>query len=371
MTIEQVLPNKKGHHTIEILNVYIPWDPHHPYVKELYNILNSEFKSNRKNKFVCGDFNASLSSYENINNYPKNVGPFGKYHKNLNQLPLINFLTLNELYATNTFFKHKLAHVTTFQQYSQPKNKVNPIRKQLDYVLAPFSWKINNTNSRSYSGTLTKSDHRLVKCTFKINWLKVYKAKTVNNKNITVNHLRNNTTAKVYNDNVKDKLNDKKSNSNQEKWDILCNTLIETSENLKPNKYKSNINFNENINSLSVEQKKLRLKINKEKIIFRRSHLKESRNKLLKEIKYIQQQEKENKLNCIINEINESKNDSRRMFKAIKEINRKTENEIIVNDVNGNFIGNNTTKIEIISKHFIEVFQNKNAIYLPKAKCEK
>ena len=61
------LPNKKGHHTIEIFNVYIPWDPHHPYVKELYNILNSEFKSNRKNKFVCGDFNASLSSYENIN----------------------------------------------------------------------------------------------------------------------------------------------------------------------------------------------------------------------------------------------------------------------------------------------------------------
>ena len=41
----------------------------------------------------------------------------------------------------NTQFKHKLAPVTTFTSNLKIKSRKNPIRKQIDFIVAHTSWK--------------------------------------------------------------------------------------------------------------------------------------------------------------------------------------------------------------------------------------
>ena len=117
---------------------------------------------------------------------------------------------------------------------------------------------------------------------------------------------------------------------------------------------------------MSNHPKNLRLRIEKEKNEEKVQLLKATRNKALHSIRNIQEKENENKLNVVLDEINNSKNDSRRMFQAVKEINRNNDNNVTVQDKNGIYIGNTKGKIEVITDHFKSVFQNENAIGLPR-----
>ena len=121
--------------------------------------------------------------------YPNHIGAFGKNKTSENGKLLVDLLTQNNLYACNTQFKHKLAHVTTFNSNLKIKSRNNPIRKQIDFLLAHNSWKKLNTDCISYSGTLCTSDHRLVKKEFTIDWRKFFE-KPSKNKNIKVEHLK-------------------------------------------------------------------------------------------------------------------------------------------------------------------------------------
>ena len=97
----------------------------------MYNILNSETKTNTECKFLCGDFNCTIG--DSHVSYPNHIGAFGKNKTSKNGKLLVDFLTQNNLYASNTLFKHKLAHVTTFTLNLKIKSRKNPIRKQILY----------------------------------------------------------------------------------------------------------------------------------------------------------------------------------------------------------------------------------------------
>ena len=146
--------NKKN---LYLYNVYCPWKNLDENTEEIYSILDQELKHNAKNKFVLGDFNASIGSQHK--NYSTNIGSFGKGEVNKNGKLLTDFLAQNNLYACNTFFRHKLAHVTTFVSNLKIKWRRNPIRKQIDFIVAHKNWKSCGKDARSYSGTLTTSDH--------------------------------------------------------------------------------------------------------------------------------------------------------------------------------------------------------------------
>ena len=152
--------SKKGSKkTLNIYNTYAPWKHEHPETEIVYNILNKDLENQNKLNFVCGDFNATLG--DSHADHPQHIGSYGKDKTNQNGKTLIDFLTQNDLYVTNTFFKHKLSHVTTFTSNLKLKGRRNPIRKQIDFILAHKTWKKNNTNARSYINTNCDSDHRI------------------------------------------------------------------------------------------------------------------------------------------------------------------------------------------------------------------
>ena len=84
----------------------------------------------------------------------------------------------NELYITNTFSDHKMAHRTTWtcpERVQDHKDKDGNIRRnpyinQLDYIMTKTQYKTLVTDSRSYAGFETNTDHHFVKASFRLEW---------------------------------------------------------------------------------------------------------------------------------------------------------------------------------------------------------
>ena len=119
---------------LNFINVYVPWKAEDSDIDLIYSILHNELKQNSKNTFICGDFNSTIAS--NHTKYPHNIGHFEKGILNNNGNHLTDLLVQNNLYATNTFFNYKLAHISTFVSNRTVPYRKNPLRKQIDYILA-------------------------------------------------------------------------------------------------------------------------------------------------------------------------------------------------------------------------------------------
>ena len=71
---------------------------------------------------VLGDFNAKTGS--GWSEFPGNMGQFGKGLINSSGRILLECLTIQDLFLTNTTFNHKIAHRTT---WTAPE-RINPQR---------------------------------------------------------------------------------------------------------------------------------------------------------------------------------------------------------------------------------------------------
>ena len=105
---------------------------------DLNNLINNIPK--RKEILIAGDFNAKTGSSNKL--YPENLGIYGKGLTNQNGEFLLNFCSRNNLCLTNTFFKHKLCNITTWESpdYKNKKHRDgtvrrNPYRNQIDYII--------------------------------------------------------------------------------------------------------------------------------------------------------------------------------------------------------------------------------------------
>ena len=116
--------------------------------------------------FIAGDFNAKVGSLRN--KYPENIGQYGKGEANSSGKILLELCIRNGLSITNTFFKHKMCHRTTWTVPMRNfithdgTNRKNPIRNQIDFIITRKNIKHLVTNSRSYGGIHTYSDHKMV-----------------------------------------------------------------------------------------------------------------------------------------------------------------------------------------------------------------
>lgn len=121
--------------------------------------------------FVLGDFNSKLGRMTHSDcNYGLNtfMGNYGVGMRNDMGENLLNFLSENHLFATNTSFQHPSRHITTFTGWRKDwsagrySKKTLPVYSQIDYVLCRVRTKPMLQDSRSYAGCRTFSDHRLV-----------------------------------------------------------------------------------------------------------------------------------------------------------------------------------------------------------------
>ncbi len=121
--------------------------------------------------FVLGDFNSKVGRLTSSDvSYGINcfMGSHGMGIRNENGENLLDFISENSLFATNTSFQHPARHITTYtgwrKDWSAGRNskKTLPVFSQIDFILCRRRSKPMLQDSRSYAGALTYSDHRLV-----------------------------------------------------------------------------------------------------------------------------------------------------------------------------------------------------------------
>ena len=165
------------------------------------------------------------------------MGKFGKGHLNNNGEWLLEYANETGVLLTNTLFQHKLAHRTTWTctERVNPHNSAdgterrNSYRNKIDYIMAKTIHKQLITNSRSYGGLSTKTDHKLVKAKFKIQWWKMRKqhAKSIK---INIDKFREPETTSAYKAELDSKptsIHNIYEESPQETWKRLASVCTE------------------------------------------------------------------------------------------------------------------------------------------------
>ena len=141
---------------------------------------------------LCGDFNTQIGKYHE--DYPDIIGLYTNQKKSSNSHFLVKLLLKNNLYACNTFFKHKLEQINTWTSSFIPSRRRNPYRCQIDYIIASKNLRNLNFDSKAINRLLIDTDHKLILSKFKIeinSWRKIYSQNLQTAKNqFSVEHLK-------------------------------------------------------------------------------------------------------------------------------------------------------------------------------------
>ena len=353
--------------------------------EEFYEELNHviEMCPNKDTLIIGGDFNAKTGSGRG--EYPESMGKYGKGEMNSNGRCLLDMAQQNFLLLTNTLFKHKMAHRTTWtcpertNEHCDRNGNIrrNPYRNQIDYILVKKSHRLLLENSRSYSGINTDSDHRLVICTMNMDWYKIYQKKNLNSC-IDYQKFRDPNNIHQYTVTTSENFHKNKNSEStvQERWNIVAAACEEAANTALGKIRKGGKSVNENIINLSKEQKKLRLDINSTKDKNKREELRKKRNKILNSIHKEVSKEQLQKIEELSKEIENTKNDSNRMYKAVSALKiTEPKKRLIVEDLNRNgLVTNEEEQIKLISSHFENVFKcegNNHQQSIPPTEMEK
>ncbi|EGZ06726.1 hypothetical protein PHYSODRAFT_390533, partial [Phytophthora sojae] len=104
---------------------------------------------------VTGDFNAKLGQQINGD---EEIRQQVERIRNRNGHALADLCSTHLLFATNTGFQKRARHKTTWSQ----RRTNHCIYNQIDYILCPQNCRRLCMDARSWGGTLTASDHKLV-----------------------------------------------------------------------------------------------------------------------------------------------------------------------------------------------------------------
>ena len=349
-------------HLITIINVYAPHSERvrndQQELDEMYTQLSTvfnELKPKSKLTFLAGDWNSKVG--KNNDNTPC-LGRYSKGKRNYNGEYFIEFCNINNLFVCNSAFCHPSRHITTWECQMKDKNdpaKTFMVYNQIDYIVCEASKKHLLVDSRSYKGTETSSDHRLLICRVKIGDYEIFR---VHNKQIAKKY---NTKLLICNEEMRNKfasevhsyLNEQNNNNIQPSWEktrTILTTSAEKTVGLADMKHHGHIH-NPVIEKLSIQQKNIRLEISECTNSNKIADLKSKRNQILHEITQTLNKQKNDELNSIASEINKSK-DNAKMYRAVKLLKRKHPQKLILVDEEGKSITNEEQCSKIVAKHF-------------------
>ena len=151
---------------------------------------------------TIGDFNAKTGTGKN--EYPENIGKYGKGKLNTNGRCLLEYAKEHDMIVTNTMFNHKMCHRTTWtapnriteQNHHDGNPRRNPCRNQIDYVLIKNTFRRLARNSSSYFET--NSDHKAVIMNMKLAWWKMTKKSVEKSVTINIEKISNEERAKEF-----------------------------------------------------------------------------------------------------------------------------------------------------------------------------
>ena len=161
---------------IVIINAYgYPADKAKKFPKlvcEFYDTLGATYAKERQGSdliFLLGDFNAKLGTRGPLDD--QIMGKYGKGTRNENGISFSNFLRENNLFAVNTFFKHRPMQQATWHGGLPAHKSNNPLRanvgglhNMIDFIVVPRRMICLFTDARAYMPCMFKhrSDHSMV-----------------------------------------------------------------------------------------------------------------------------------------------------------------------------------------------------------------
>lgn len=342
---------------------------------EMYSKLDelmTEFSKSRYITIICGDFNAKVGRYSDANT--SCMGQHGRGKTNNSGMNLIEFCEAHKLFISNTAFRHSERHKTTWESRRNIAGKEIIIYNQIDYVVCSQRIKSCLVNSRSYSGTLTDSDHRIVISTMDLRPFRLYKTKTEKKENVHINESR-----LVKNESIRDefqaKIDEKiqQLEENQEcVWKNVVNVINDTAKEVLSEKTggRGKRESCQTIQILSEKQKEIRLKIDHSKNNKKIAEMKHKRNTIMKDIRREIKKRNEEEQDAIAEEIEQATHSSQ-MHKAVKNLNRKRPEPLYLFDEKNRRI---TEKHEVhrrITEYYKEKFQDSSREYLVHDKNNK
>ena len=365
---------------IIVLSAYAPTEDScnkNPCLREnFYNMFDSVLKSinSRDIVFIGGDFNSKTGSAYKL--YNTCMGKFGKGDANENGFALLELAKSNNLKLTNTFFRHQPAHVTTWEcpernsEIIDSKSGVirrNPYRNQVDYILVKNRRDIQVTDSRSYGGIKTKSDHKLVMATLQTKWPYSKKPKS-NIDQINYEKISDSMKAEEYK-NVAEQLflNKPAATTNQQRWTNIVECSLTAAKQVFGLKETKTFSEDKHLQELSKKQKMLKEQIDSTKDHERRNSLRIDRNKCMNEIhNYIKERETQTIENQIA-EIEQASHDSQKMFKVIKQVSKqKKSSKLLIKSENG-LTADEQKQADLIAEYFKGQLY-RNAEHMPNVK---
>ena len=192
---------------------------------------------------------------------------------------------------TNTLFPHKLCHRTTWtaperyhtsakddqgnpQLLLGPDNlpRREPFRNQIDYIATKIKHRKCVTNSRSYGGIKSYTDHKLVKMSMHFQWHKLQKQRQRTNKT-DITNCNDREKQHFYNQEIQNTFQPPVATSPQEQWTYIADVCKDTGKEILGHKdRKQKINDPE-LKELSQKSHTLHLDINASKDKKKRANL--------------------------------------------------------------------------------------------------
>ena len=321
--------------------------------------------SNRDYLLIAGDFNAKVG--REWDKYGENMGRYGKGEVNSNGKELLEFCNRQNLVITNTLFRHKMAHRSTWESpvTTTDTNRRNPYRNQIDFILVRKEHQNTIKDARSHNGLMTFTDHRLVRT--KINLRKLHTEKQKTKPKTALEKLQNQELRAKYAVSVEMKIMDSEDNWNEERqmtaqetWNMIVNANQKSAEEVLGKRQRGKSD-NQNVIELSCKQKEIHNQINSTSDDNRRTKLKRERNKIMNQIHNEISREKRERIEREIAEIEGTKNDSNKMFKAIKNIQRMKKKDPLVIESEDGKTTDPEKQIEIVSTFFKKMFNSIDA----------
>ena len=123
---------------------------------------------------------------------------------------ILEFCVMNNLKITNTFFKHKPIHLTTWQSPASYVNitdcktntpRRNSFRNQIDYILVRSNTNTKVFDSKATISTTKNSNHKPVIAKIMIKWkypLKTKSSTSWSNKRFNIYYMKNQNIRNSY-----------------------------------------------------------------------------------------------------------------------------------------------------------------------------
>ena len=281
----------------------------------------------RDGVIIGGDFNAKIG--DGWKDFPENTSKYGKGHTNSSGRRLLELCRKYDLVVTNTLFQHKLTHRTTwsapFRNFKthNGEDRRNPVRNQIDFIITRNKHKKFVTNSRSYGGILTDTDHKLVKANTNFNWPTLYSKQNIEPKTDTTKFSDKNIQDR-YREELKNNLNKQNTQDQikqakpQERWNQIVKLCHQTGENILGKVRKLKHRPDETLKNLSEINKKIRHDIECSQDEDRKKEKQIERKNIKKKIRKRLQEIKEKEIEELLKDIESKKNDSNRYHTAVR-----------------------------------------------------